>query len=104
MATREQIQALVDKLVAGYQPEKVILFGSHAYGTPTEDSDVDLFVIKDDPRPPRERRLEARMAIGRRKIPIDVLVYTPQEFKQANPKFNVLIEDVTQRGVVLYEQ
>ena len=102
MATQAEIQTLVDNLVRGYQPEKVILFGSHAYGTPREDSDVDLFVIKDDPRPKRERRIEARMAAGSYYFGIDVLVYTPEEFSMANPKYDALIRDVQTLGKVLY--
>ncbi len=104
MATRAQIQELVDKLVAGYQPEKVILFGSHAYGTPREDSDVDLFVIKDDPRPRWERQVEARMSMGFNGFALDVLVYTPHEFSMANPKFNPLVRDVKGKGVMLYNR
>ena len=104
MATRAQIQELVDKLVAGYQPDKVILFGSHAYGTPREDSDVDLFVIKDDPRSPAERGIDAGMAIGWRTLPVDILVYTPTEFANANPKYSLLINEVKNKGQMLYER
>lgn len=46
MITEEQIQAIVHRIVTGYQPDRIILFGSYAYGTPTEDSDLDLLVIK----------------------------------------------------------
>jgi predicted nucleotidyltransferase len=47
MATidRSAIQALCDRIVAEFRPERVILFGSHAYGVPRPDSDVDLLVI-----------------------------------------------------------
>ena len=46
MISEKQIQAIVQRIVAGYQPDRIILFGSYAYGTPTEDSDLDLLVIK----------------------------------------------------------
>ena len=46
MITEEQIQAVVRRIVEGYAPDRIILFGSYAYGTPTEDSDLDLLVIK----------------------------------------------------------
>ena len=45
MVSREQIQAFVDQVVRRFRPARVILFGSYAYGDPTEDSDVDLMVI-----------------------------------------------------------
>ena len=102
MATRAQIQELVDRLVEGYQPENAILFGSHAYGTPREDSDVDLFVSKDDTRPRPEQGIAAGLAIGRRKIGVDVLVYTQNEFADENPRYNGLIKDVLERGILMY--
>ena len=43
---RDVIQQIVEKLVSGYAPQKVILFGSYAYGDPTPDSDIDLLIIK----------------------------------------------------------
>ena len=48
MITEAQIQAVVQRIVAGYAPDRIILFGSCAYGTLTEDSDLDLLVIKGD--------------------------------------------------------
>ena len=49
MVTQEDIQAICDDIVREFSPLQVILFGSHAYGTPTEDSDVDLLVVMDIP-------------------------------------------------------
>ena len=46
MITEEQIQAVVRRIVEGYAPDRIILFGSYAYGVPNEDSDLDLLVIK----------------------------------------------------------
>jgi predicted nucleotidyltransferase len=102
MPISPEIQRLVDNLVAGYQPEKVILFGSHAYGTPGPDSDVDLFVIKDDPRPRWERQMEARLTMSTELFGIDVLVYRPNEV--TNSKYNALVRDVQTRGIVVYEK
>ena len=47
MITKAQIQAVADKIAKEFQPEKIILFGSYAWGKPTEDSDVDLCIIKE---------------------------------------------------------
>ena len=46
MITEEQIQAVVRRIVEGYQPDKIYLFGSYAYGVPHEHSDLDLLIIK----------------------------------------------------------
>lgn len=45
------IQDILEKIIAGYAPQKVILFGSYAYGEPDEDSDIDLLIIKDTNEP-----------------------------------------------------
>ena len=61
MITEAQIQAVVQRIVAGYAPDRIILFGACAYGTPTEDSDLDLLVIKsDDTRRKIDRIVEIR--------------------------------------------
>ena len=44
---RKLIQEVVERIKTEYQPEKIILFGSYAYGTPNEDSDIDLLIVKD---------------------------------------------------------
>ena len=46
MVLQSDIQVLVNEIVEGYQPEKIYLFGSYANGTATDDSDIDLFVVK----------------------------------------------------------
>ena len=51
MVPRQENQATCDDIVREFTPLQVILFGSHAYGTPTEDSDVDLLVVMDIPKP-----------------------------------------------------
>ena len=56
MVTNEQIQAVTDVIVDHFKPQAVILFGSYATGTATEDSDIDILVIKKTDLP-RHRRL-----------------------------------------------
>ena len=64
MVSRETIQAVVDDIVREFTPLQVILFGSHAYGTPTEDSDVDLLVVMDIPKSEfRNKAIEIRQRI-----------------------------------------
>jgi len=101
MITQAQIQVVVDKLVAALQPEKIILFGSYAYGEPNEDSDIDLLVIKDNPekKSRAKRGVEAQKAIGWREISVDVLVRTEEELERMN---NPFIEEILGKGVVLY--
>ena len=64
MVSRETIQTVVDAIVQEFTPLQVILFGSYAYGTPTEDSDVDLLVVMDIPKSEfRNKAIEIRQRI-----------------------------------------
>ena len=86
MITEEQIQAVVQRIVAGYAPDRIILFGSYAYGTPTEDSDLDLLVVKaGDARRKIERMMEiGRLAHSGPNAPaMDILVLNAAEEKRA---------------------
>ena len=65
---------------ARFRPEKIILFGSYAYGTPNEDSDVDIMILMDCPRP-RSKQTQIRCAV-RPPFPLDLLLRTPREFAQ----------------------
>lgn len=103
IATEQKIQEVVDKIVKKYQPEKIILFGSWAWGDPGPDSDVDLFIVKRTDRSTREVAREIDGSIFPRPFPIDFLVYTPEELEiSINENHNLFIEDIIRNGKVLY--
>lgn len=81
MITEEQIQAVVRRIVEGYEPDRIILFGSYAYGTPTDDSDLDLLVVKkEEQRPNWERMAEIEALFARSGAPpMDVLIINAEE-------------------------
>lgn len=81
MITTNQINRVVKAIVAGYHPEKIILFGSYASGVPTRDSDLDLLLIKDDPSPPIQRNRAARSFLRDFLIPVDVIVKSRKEYE-----------------------
>jgi len=79
MVTRQEIQATCDDIVREFAPLQVILFGSYAYGTPTEDSDVDLLVVMDVPKSEfRDKAVEIRQRTPYR-FSMDLLVRSPEE-------------------------
>lgn len=79
MVTREEIQATCDDIVREFAPLQVILFGSYAYGTPTEDSDVDLLVVMDIPKSEfLNKAIEIRQRISYQ-FGLDLLVRSPEE-------------------------
>ena len=74
------LQTATQRLVAEFQPEEIYLFGSHAWGDPQDDSDVDLFVVvRDSDETPIRRAQRAHRCLRGLRLPKDVLVETRQE-------------------------
>ncbi|MBI4504404.1 MAG: nucleotidyltransferase domain-containing protein [Chloroflexi bacterium] len=86
MSSTSRVQVALDeivrRIVAAYAPQKILLFGSHAYGQPDEDSDIDLLIIKETSEPFLARIAAVRRAIGSVGVPLDVFVLTPDEFEE----------------------
>ncbi len=75
------LETVVERLKAEFQPEQIFLFGSHAWGTPTDDSDVDLMVIvHDSPERSIQRMQRAHRCLRGLRMSKDVLVQTREEF------------------------
>lgn len=100
----ETLPAAVERIVEELQPEKIILFGSYAYGTPTPDSDVDLLVVMETEAPSKERSWAVSRLLIPRPFPVDILVRTPQEIECALAKGDFFIRKIITRGRVLYER
>ncbi|AMR28169.1 hypothetical protein A0257_14460 [Hymenobacter psoromatis] len=103
MITEEQIQAVVRRIVEGYAPDRIILFGSYAYGEPTEHSDLDLLVVKSGLGPTRqERALAVRRLVRGAGIPMDILVRTPTEVTAATEVRFSIEAQASAKGRLLY--
>ena len=100
--TRAEIHAVAQRIGAEFRPEKVILFGSHAYGTPSEDSDVDLLVIMEHSGSGVAQAIEIVRQVKSR-IPVDLVVRTPREMRQRLQWNDFFLKEVVKRGEVLYE-
>jgi predicted nucleotidyltransferase len=102
--TRRLIQAIIQRIVEGYDPERIILFGSYAYGRPRPDSDLDLLVIKDDPQGFYQRGVRVHTLLWpfARDIPIEVLPLTPAEVNARLDIGDHFIEDLLTKGEVVY--
>lgn len=100
---KREIDSIVEQLVANYRPEKVILFGSAARGDATEESDVDLLVIKAGvgQLQPHERYYQVSQMMPHR-VATDVLVYTPQEIKKRLYLEDPFIKQIWEEGRVVY--
>lgn len=99
----KEIEIIKKRIVENYTPERIVLFGSFARGDINEDSDVDVLVIKDTNESPRERIRNVRKKIPHN-IPIDVIVYTPEEVNQNIDDVNSFISCILNEGKLLYER
>jgi len=97
------IQRYCDAIGAAFHPRRIVLFGSHAYGEPTEDSDVDLLVVM-----PGLRRAGRRTAILIREkldadFPVGVLVRGEEEIARRVREKDLFTMHITSQGRVMYE-
>ena len=100
--TRQEIQATCDDIVCEFAPLQVILFGSYAYGTPTADSDVDLFVVMDIPKSEfLPQAIEIRQRIPRR-FRMDLLVRSPEEIAHRLSYNDWFLREITEKGELLH--
>lgn len=104
MIGTDKISEIVNKIAFGYNPDKIILFGSYATGYPSEDSDLDLFVIKDTDLPRPQRTAQVRRMIYGSMIPIDLIVYTPKEIDESKENKFGFVYEVLNTGKILYER
>ena len=99
----ELLREIVRRLVEEFHPERIILFGSHAWGTPSPDSDVDLLVVVAASQlPPAQRAVRAHRALRGLGIPKDVLVRTRDEIERYRLVPASLEAEILERGRPLY--
>ncbi|MDR3565417.1 MAG: nucleotidyltransferase domain-containing protein [Negativicutes bacterium] len=96
------IHSLAEQISILFHPQKIILFGSYAYGTPRPQSDVDLLVVMDTQLSELEQAAVICRAIPYR-FGLDLVVYTPQNLAQRLKWGDSFLREIVQRGVTLYE-
>lgn len=106
MIINDEITKIKDVLVEALPIERLYLFGSFAYGTPTYESDYDFFaLIANDAIKPIDAKLKARRLLAsiNRSRDADVFADYKDRFEERS-KYNTLEKKITQEGVVLYER
>ena len=97
------IQRYCDAIAREFKPRRIVVFGSYAYGRPTNDSDVDVMVVMPFSKRRRTRpslAIRQRIAAG---FPVDILVREPAEIARRLRSGDSFITDVIRRGKVVYE-
>lgn len=101
-ATSSQIKDLCEQIAREFEPEKIILFGSHAYGKPRWDSDVDLLVVMRFRGNPLQQAIKIRSRIER-PVAMDLIVRTPAQISKRLAMEDFFMREIVERGKVMYE-
>lgn len=104
----KQLQKIIQQIIKDlmpYNPEKIILFGSAVKGRMDEHSDIDIIVIKKTKERFLQRLKKVALMLPSRERVADVLVYTPEEFKQMNSdEYNPFFRNIRNEGKIIYEK
>lgn len=104
MIEMTKINEIAQRIANKFNPERIILFGSYAKGTPDTGSDIDLLIIQDTDLPNHKRGLDIRLSLIGTKMPFDILVYTSNEYeKEKNDKYSFLYSAI-KYSKTLYER
>ena len=100
----EIIAEMVQRIVEGFHPEMVVLFGSHARGNAAPDRDVDLLVVMPVTGSRRDLTIKIRRALAGMGLAKDVVVATPEELDQHRNLVGTIINPAMHEGRVVYER
>ena len=98
------VQHTIDTIAEAFQPERIVLFGSHARGESDQESDIDLFVEMETSLSPPERATAISELFGLGSWSLDLIVYTPTEVKKLRGIHGTLLSQIEREGQVLYEK
>ena len=103
MPSMQAIQSYCDTIADVFRPQRIVLFGSHAYGRPTEDSDVDVLVVMKKARHrwmQTTQKIHEKVSAG---FPVDVIVRDPDFLRERLREGDTFLEEITSKGRVMYE-
>ncbi|CAN5551004.1 nucleotidyltransferase domain-containing protein [soil metagenome] len=102
MDVQAHIKKVCRQIVDRFSPDKVILFGSYAYGTPTYDSDIDLLVVMPYDGNELDKMAEVRRELNSA-MPLDVMVKTPKQIETRIAMEDFFVREIIDKGKVLYD-
>lgn len=102
MMFEDKINTIVERITSKYDPKAIIVFGSVAKGTSTEDSDLDIAVILESDLSEHERNVDVRVCIGPIGMAMDLMVFTPEEVESEKENKFSLISEILNTGEVVY--
>ncbi|MSQ14758.1 MAG: HEPN domain-containing protein [Dehalococcoidia bacterium] len=96
------LDTLVESIIRDYEPEMVLLFGSQARGDATTYSDIDIIIVQDTKKRFKDR-VDFFHTATEPSVPVDLIVYTPQEFRDMVSQGHRFVENALRDGIVLYD-
>lgn len=102
MSTSEQINEICDAIAREFKPEKIIVFGSHAHGSPGPFSDVDLLIVMPYEGSPLQQTARIITRVNP-KIGVDVIVRTPEQISERLALQDGFMREIVERGRLAYE-
>ena len=100
----ENVQEVIQRIVEGYDPEKIIIFGSYARGDWTDDSDLDVLVVKETRERPFERIGAVSGSCWPRKLSMDIVVKTPEEIENELQEQQLFTREIMREGVLVHDR
>ncbi len=102
MMFEDKIKTIVQRVTESYDPKAIIVFGSVAKGNSSEDSDLDIAIIMDSNLSEHERNVKIRVCIGAIGMPLDLLVFTPEEIEAEKADELSIVSEILRTGEVVY--
>ena len=103
MITQNMINSVKLKLIETYKPHAIYIFGSYAWGTPNEDSDLDVLIIVNKLTNTRHRMLvKGHSALTNLRLSKDLLLYSKDEFEELSEDKMALCYRVKREGLQIY--
>jgi predicted nucleotidyltransferase len=102
MVTQEMLQVIVNQIVEIAHPQKIILFGSFARNTMTNDSDIDLVVIKKMVIDKIDEIIEIKRRIRSKDFSIDLILVSEKDFNTKLAEGWTIYQDIQTEGIIMY--
>ncbi len=103
-AVEDVLGGWVDAIVTGFDPIRIILFGSHVRGAAEWDSDVDLLVVLPEVEDELSTSVAITSALGPRTVAVDVIPVDPARLEASKTRSSSVVRDALEEGVVIYER
>ena len=98
----DQIEAVAKRIAEKFPVQKILLFGSYAYGEPEEESDVDLLVVMETDKRPIQHTLDIIRSLSPLRFSIDVIVRSEKEIQRRISQGDWMLKDAYEKGRLLY--